>query len=156
MSRRYSTCIPWRWGVLLTGAALALGCGGDDPTPKPTTGSISGTVLDPQRATAVAGATVTTEPSSVTVTTDADGAFMLAGVSPGTYLVIVTVDGVTYAQFHDVVVTAGTTTELQPDALDRVYPTTCLDCHLDRDALIASLEADPLPVDTEAGSAGEG
>jgi len=147
----------WRWGALYALASLAAGCGGSDGTPKPTTGTtITGSVIDPQRGTAVEGATVTTEPESVSVTTDADGTFTLEGVAPGTYVLVVTVDGVSYARCVDVVVTAGQQTQVNPTAADRTYATTCLGCHLNRDSLIASLEDDPIPVDVEAGSAGEG
>ncbi len=141
--------------ILLCGS-LALGCGGDNPKPDPTQGDITGVVLDPHTSAPVVGATVTTDPASGTVVTDADGHFVLSDVEPGTYVVVITVDGTVYAHFESVVVAAGQQTQLQPDALCRIYPTTCLGCHLDREALIASIEEDPLPVVTEAGSAGEG
>jgi hypothetical protein len=51
-------------------------------------------------------------------------------------------------------------TDSQTDGLDTeaAGPSTCLECHLDEDALIASLEADPLPEEDkeEEESTGEG
>src|SRR3990172_10758466 len=72
--------------VFCTGAVLA----------QTTSGSITGTVVDPQQA-AVANATVTvTEEGksfSLTATTDGEGRFVLPLVPPGTYTIVVEAAG---------------------------------------------------------------
>jgi hypothetical protein len=56
-------------------------------TPAATTGTLSGKVTDATTASAIAGASVTTLPASGTATTDSQGAFTIANVTPGSYTV---------------------------------------------------------------------
>lgn len=159
MTYRLTFSASLRRAATLAAAVVAFACGGSHSPSKaaaPTTGGIVGTVIDPQSGQPVAGAQVSTEPPTVTATTNADGTFSMDGIPAGTYVVIFVVDGSTYASCPDVVVVAGQQTQVNPDYADRNYATTCLGCHLNRDALVASLQSDPLPQPVEASSAGEG
>lgn len=71
-------------------------------------GTINGKVTDASTAAALAGASVSTQPASGTATTDAQGNFTIANVSPGSYTVQVT--AATYATTStNASVTAGQT-----------------------------------------------
>ncbi len=59
----------------------------EPPTTAPTTGDISGTILDASSSQPISGATVTTDPITSSKTTDSEGAFTIEGVEPGTYTV---------------------------------------------------------------------
>jgi protocatechuate 3,4-dioxygenase beta subunit len=59
----------------------------------PITGTIVGTVTDAGNGQQVSGATVTTQPTSATVTTDAQGHYTIASVSPGSYTVTAAKNG---------------------------------------------------------------
>jgi WD40 repeat protein len=104
--------------ILLTvSALLATACGGDSmsptststptptPTPTVTTGTISGTV-SAATGTGLSGATVTTQPATSTVITDAQGNYVINNVAAGTYTVSAALSG--YAgNTTNAVVTAG-------------------------------------------------
>ncbi|MCH8837412.1 MAG: carboxypeptidase regulatory-like domain-containing protein [Candidatus Marinimicrobia bacterium] len=57
------------------------------PTDAPTTGSISGTILDASSSQPISGAMVTTDPITSSKTTDSEGAYTMDGVKPGTFTV---------------------------------------------------------------------
>lgn len=59
----------------------------EPPTTAPTTGDISGTILDASSSQPISGATITTDPITSSKTTDSEGAFTIEGVEPGTYTV---------------------------------------------------------------------
>jgi protocatechuate 3,4-dioxygenase beta subunit len=56
-------------------------------TPLPPTGTISGRVTDASNSQPIAGATVSTQPATASVTTDAQGNYSIANVNPGSYTV---------------------------------------------------------------------
>src|SRR5512140_740685 len=60
---------------------------GEAGAPAADTGTITGTVKD-ANTIAIAGVAITTLPAGVTATTDATGAFTLAGVRVGIYSVV--------------------------------------------------------------------
>jgi hypothetical protein len=72
----------------------------------PTVGSIRGVVRDAASGVPLAGARVTVPGTSLSATTDAAGAFVIADVSPGTVSLAVTLADRPAAS-HDVVVQAG-------------------------------------------------
>ncbi len=59
----------------------------EPPTNAPTTGNISGTILDATTTQPISGATITTDPVTSSKTTDSEGAYTIEGVEPGTYTV---------------------------------------------------------------------
>ncbi|NCB37671.1 MAG: hypothetical protein EOM80_02775 [Erysipelotrichia bacterium] len=69
--------------VLSLSLLTAVGCG----TKSSLRGTIVGTVVDSQTGIGVAGATVVTSPTTVSVMTDINGSFTLADVEPGVYTV---------------------------------------------------------------------
>ena len=84
------------------------------PTPTPTgtptgIGSISGQVTDPSSAP-IAGAQISTLPTTITTTTDSNGNYTLANIPAGTYAVIATVSGYNETYVSNITVTDSTTT----------------------------------------------
>ena len=81
------------------------------------TGTIEGTVSDQGGAVLPGAAVTTTSPAlvrgSVTVTTDAQGAFRIPGVQAGTYQAIVELSGFATETVTDIIVTVGTTVRVQ-------------------------------------------
>lgn len=69
--------------VMSLALLTAVGCG----TKSSLRGTIVGTVVDSQTGIGVAGATLMTSPSTVSVTTDINGNFTIADVQPGVYTV---------------------------------------------------------------------
>lgn len=151
----------WHLDVLFLAVLVGpiAGCsGGEDPPPPDPAGTIVGEVLAEADGAAIAGATVTTEPATVTATTAADGSFTLAEIDPGTYEVRVSAEGFEAAARDPVTVRDGDTTTVDFSLVAMVlYASTCQSCHLQSSELLASLADDPLPEDpNEGGSAGEG
>ena len=123
----------------------------------PSLGHIVGTVTDADTGTAIAGATVATDPASAEAVTDSDGRYVL-GVSPGTFAVQASAAAYVSTASGPVEVSAGgsVTVDLSLSAAI-TYDSTCESCHLQLAALVASLESDPIPDAPPAGgSAGEG
>jgi len=85
--------------------------------PEPTTGTISGTVTDMSTGNPIAGASVSTQPATTTVTTDAQGNYAISDVEQGYYTVTASASGY-FDESANITVTAGQTTtcnlELQP------------------------------------------
>jgi hypothetical protein len=85
-------------------------------------GAIAGNVSDASSSHPIAGATVTVRGTAYTATTQADGRYQIAGVTPGSYTVDVTATGYDSGTRADVVVTAGAVTTvhftLTPRAID--------------------------------------
>src|SRR5258705_11991284 len=77
-----------------------------------TTGSIEGTITDPNGA-AVRGATVTaTSPNLITpktVTSGEDGRYLLSALPPGTYKVTIEASGFAWYEKNDVTINLGRT-----------------------------------------------
>lgn len=78
------------------------------PDQTPTTGTISGTVTVAGTTTPISGASVSTLPSTTTVTTNAQGSYTISNVSPGSYTVTASATGYT-DNSANVTVTAGQT-----------------------------------------------
>ncbi len=76
--------------------------------PVPTTGTISGTVTEEGTGTPISGASVSTQPSTTTVTTDGQGNYTISDVDPGSYTVTASASGY-IADSANVTVTAGDT-----------------------------------------------
>ena len=76
----------WRLYVVAA-CLLALAACADGSGPGQTTATISGQVTDASNSQPIAGAMVTTQPVTATVTTDAQGNYTLANVNPGSYTV---------------------------------------------------------------------
>ena len=101
--------------VLSLSLLTAVGCG----TESSLRGTLVGTVVDSQTGIGVAGATVMTAPTTVSVMTDINGNFTIADVQPGVYTVTahatdfnsnsltVTVDSGLSATTHLVLVSMG-------------------------------------------------
>lgn len=88
------------FACVLTAGLLVWGCSkdsttgpGDGKEPGPTTGTISGTVIDAKSSAAIAGASVSTQPATSTKATDAQGRYTIADVPPGSYRVTATAAG---------------------------------------------------------------
>lgn len=81
--------------VPLVVAMALVGCSKkDDPTsPTPTTGTITGMVTKASDASAIASASVVTNPATSNVSTDATGNFSITGVAAGTYTVTASKSG---------------------------------------------------------------
>lgn len=83
-----------------------------------TTGTISGTVTDASTGNPIAGASVSTQPTTLLVTTDAQGNFSISNVTPGSYTVSASASGY-LAGSASVTVTGGQTAAanlaLQPE-----------------------------------------
>ena len=157
---------PFRWNALAKAAISSLllisigflgtaGCQSDQGAPP--SGSLVGTVTDRLTEEPVAGAEVSTDPPSVTSTTDDEGAYVLAEVPEGEYTVIVEIDRFETGQAEHILVEP----ETQATAdilLERELSTSCAKCHLDLAMIQADLEANPLPEEGggEGDSAGEG
>lgn len=90
-------------------------------TPQPTTGSVTGRVLNLSTAEPVSGATVTAYPSGLKTQTYPDGTYALAGLPSGDITLRIEAPGLIVAHVNATVV-AGDTTIL--DALLRPQPTT--------------------------------
>ena len=80
-----------------------------------STGSIGGTVTDPNGAV-ISGATVNAKNDSTgvlrSVTTNADGAYLIAGLTAGSHNVTATANGFKNSRIGDVPVRANETTQL--------------------------------------------
>lgn len=142
-------------------AMTSVGCNDDgsgttDP-PSPT-GTLSGTVLAAADNAPIVGATVTTVPSTETITTDATGAFTFGDLPIGSYEVQVAAEGFEAPTAESVTVIDGGKHLVDFSLVAIVvYASTCQECHLQEGLLLASLADDPLPDATnEGGSAGEG
>ena len=59
----------------------------EPPTTAPTTGDISGTILDASSSQPLSGVAVTTDPITSSKTTDGGGTYTIEGVEPGTFTV---------------------------------------------------------------------
>jgi len=83
-----------------------------------TTGTISGTVTDASTGNPISGASVSTNPTTLLVTTDAQGRFSISNVTPGSYTVSASASGY-IAGSASVTVTGGQTATanlaLQPE-----------------------------------------
>ena len=79
------------WALIVCGMLITITC--DPPTTAPTTGDISGTVLDASSSQPISGATITTDPITSSKTTDSEGAYTIEGVEPGNYAVQASKDG---------------------------------------------------------------
>ncbi len=77
--------------VVLVGAILISGCGGDGGIGNPLVGSITGVVKDTGGA-AISGVTVTTS-GGRTATTNAAGEFTFTNLVPATYTLVATKTG---------------------------------------------------------------
>lgn len=73
-----------------------------------TTGTISGTVTDANTGNPIAGASVSTQPTTLLVTTDAQGRFSISNVTPGSYTVTASASGY-FDESANITVTAGQT-----------------------------------------------
>jgi hypothetical protein len=145
--------------VTVTRADVALAANGSalvDFTLLPQGGRIGGRVLDARRAIGIAGAQLTTVPATATATTGASGTFELA-VPIGTYQVVASAPSFRTATAMGVLVRADATTtvDLNLEALV-VFESTCLECHLSTEKLLADLSADPPPEEGGHGGTGEG
>jgi hypothetical protein len=65
----------------------------DTPTPLPVAGAIAGRVIDAVTRDPIAGANVSTDPPTSTITTGANGGYTLTGIPPGAYTVIAIGEG---------------------------------------------------------------
>jgi len=115
---RFEILRRWAWSILVASAFAFGGCSGDDGKngadgtdgrDPVDTGTLSVTVTS--GGTPVAGATVTTDPATVSVDTDATGLAVLSSTPIGSYSVTVTIGGVTDTQ-DSVSVAGGLTTDL--------------------------------------------
>jgi hypothetical protein len=73
--------------------ALLIGCDDGATNTAPTTGSISGRVIDATTFRALAGARIETTPASASVLTDDDGRYTIPAVTRGSRMLRVTRDG---------------------------------------------------------------
>ena len=73
------------------------------------TGSISGTATDTQTKGPLSGANVSVPEAALTTVTDARGRFLITGLPPGTYSVVVSLVGYVETQVTDIVVAQGQT-----------------------------------------------
>jgi uncharacterized surface anchored protein len=120
-------------------------------------GRVGGRVTDAKTAAAVAGASVVTSPDAGASTTAADGAYLIEELPIGQYQVVVTAAGYVQASSTPVTVTANATTTVNLSLSPAVvYESTCAECHLSSDKLLADLAADPLPPVEGTENTGEG
>lgn len=125
----------WRYPLAVACLGLALSCsGGGDATgpngnppggnnpPPPTTGTISGRVTS-ATGTPLDGATITTQPTTTGGTTDSQGNFTIANVSPGSYVVSAARTGYQTATVN-VSVVAGQTVSANLSLLAAALPFT--------------------------------
>jgi hypothetical protein len=92
------------------------------PTPKPTTGEISGQVIDSASNSPIPNANVTTDPPTVSVTADAQGRYVISEIPPGVYTITATKPGYTSASVS-ISVTAGKTTAADVHLMAMPSPT---------------------------------
>jgi WD40 repeat protein len=114
------------WGVSSTLKSVS-------PTPvampDATSGVISGIVIDASTHLPISGASVTTDPSTNSVTTDVEGRFAIPDVPPGSYTVTVTKPGYAIDSVHVSVRVNGTAADVallafpQPSAMPTLPPT---------------------------------
>jgi len=97
--------------IVLALSAACSGSNGSNGAAGLDTGTITGSVKDGTGA-AVAGASISTTPSSTTATTDSSGKFTLASISIGAYTVTASKSGYQTAQQSSVGVAAGQTNEI--------------------------------------------
>ncbi|MDE3110243.1 MAG: carboxypeptidase regulatory-like domain-containing protein, partial [Acidobacteriota bacterium] len=110
----------WNEDPYLTALAVEALAANSQLLPTPTTGAVSGTVVD-NNGTPLAGATVMLAGTSSTTSTAADGTFTLSSISPGAYTLQASMVGYSAAS-QSVSVTAGTDLDvgnltLSPNAL---------------------------------------
>lgn len=79
------------------------------PTPEPTTGEISGRVIDPTDGSVIPYANISTNPPTSSVTADAQGRYTISDMLPGYYTITAIKPGYVTASV-EVVVAAGRTT----------------------------------------------
>jgi hypothetical protein len=92
------------------------------PTPKPTTGEISGQVIDASSSSPIPNANVTTDPPTISVTSNTQGRYVIPEVPPGVYTITATKPGYTSASV-EVSVTAGKTTTADVHLMAMPSPT---------------------------------
>jgi hypothetical protein len=80
------------------------------PTPEPTTGTISGKVIDSGDGSPVPAANISTDPPASSVTADARGSYSIRKVPPGNYVVTATKPGYTSVSVRIALVAGETTT----------------------------------------------
>jgi len=122
--------------------------------------AVAGTLTGHVRAqggAGIAGAFVTTEPATTQAATGSDGAYTLC-VAAGTYVVEAGALGYEAGASAATAVGAGATVTVNLELVAVVtYGTTCAECHLKAEKLLADLAIDPPPDATgPSGSAGEG
>ena len=96
----FSTAMYWSAGI------AGFKSGTSQP---PTTGAVSGTVSSASGGAAISGATVT-DSGGASTTTNASGAYTLAGLTPGSHTLTSSATGFTSSQPQTASVTAGVTT----------------------------------------------
>jgi hypothetical protein len=93
-------------GAIVAAVALAAAAPAVAQAPAPGTGAIRGSVADREFGAPIAGATVTVLNTRLRTTTRENGSYVLSGVAPGTYTLVVTRDG--YVREVKANVTVGT------------------------------------------------
>lgn len=91
-------------------------CGGGgivSPPPPSGPGSITGVLADTRGGPALSGATLGIEGTTQSATTDANGAFSFAGVTPGTYNLLATRAGYGASRLQGVVAASGAPTDVR-------------------------------------------
>lgn len=78
------------------------------PEPEPTPGQISGTVTNASTGAPIAGASMSTQPATVTVSTDSQGQYTINNVQPKSYTVTASATGY-FSASVSTTVTAGKT-----------------------------------------------
>lgn len=120
-------------------------------------GRVGGKVTDAKTSLPLAGATLGTAPDAGRATAGADGTYLLEGLPVGQYRVLASAAGYVSATSPSVTVSADATTTVDLSLSPAVvYESTCAECHVSADRLLADLAADPLPPATGSESTGEG
>src|SRR5690606_6656861 len=86
--------------------------GGTEPPLPPAPGTVDGTVTAADDGAPIAGVTVTLQPGSHSAITDGTGDYTITDVPPATYTATATASGWEPGGRTDVVVTSGTTTQV--------------------------------------------
>jgi hypothetical protein len=90
-------------------------CGSDDPAPAPTTGTVSGQITPANAVTTVTATSSATPATTATATPNANGAYTLVNLAPGTYTLSFTpASGFAAPATQSVTVTAGGTATATP------------------------------------------
>ena len=149
-------------GSVLFALLSVFGCddgGGDPVKPDPVgTAAFELSVTDLLSGEPIAGATVTTRPETTSHVTGDDGTARLSALLAGSYEIAVSAEGYAPAKSDLLTLAEGESLAVSI-TLDMIplYTSSCANCHTNINALLASLEADPLPdLSGEAGSSGEG